>query len=97
VLNCNPPSKCTYKQPIVPEMAMVYQRSCAGNRHFCDLLARIEDHIIIILIILCCVWHFPVKNYLSIVLIWSSILANKSQKCRFPALDGDITLIFSPE
>ena len=25
-----------------------------------------------------CVWHFPIKNYLSIVLIWSSILANKS-------------------
>jgi len=24
---------------------MVYQRSSAGNRHFCNLLARIEDHI----------------------------------------------------
>jgi len=28
--------------------AVVYQRSGAGNRHFCNLLARIEDHINII-------------------------------------------------
>jgi len=28
---------------------MVYQRSGAGNRHFCNLLAIIEDHINIIL------------------------------------------------
>jgi len=28
---------------------MVYQRSGAGNRHFCDLLAKIEDHINMIL------------------------------------------------
>ena len=25
--------------------AKVYERSGAGNRHFCDLLAKIEDHI----------------------------------------------------
>jgi len=29
--------------------AMVYQRSGAGNRHFCDLLAKIEHHINMIL------------------------------------------------
>ena len=29
----------------------------------------------------------PVKNKLSIILIWSSILANKLQKYRFPAPD----------
>ena len=29
--------------------AVVYQRSGAGNRHFCNLLAKIEDHINIIL------------------------------------------------
>jgi len=28
---------------------MVYRTSGAGNRHFCDLLARIEDHINVIL------------------------------------------------
>ena len=27
----------------------VYERSGAGNRHFCDLLAKIEDHINMIL------------------------------------------------
>jgi len=32
-----------------PNLAMVYQRSGAGNRHFCDLLAKIEDHINMIL------------------------------------------------
>ena len=31
------------------QLAMVYQRSGAGNRHFCNLLARIEDHINMIL------------------------------------------------
>ena len=30
---------------IVLKWAMVYQRCGAGNRHFCNLLARIEDHI----------------------------------------------------
>jgi len=34
---------------IVLKWAMVYQRSGAGNRHFCNLLARIEDHINMIL------------------------------------------------
>jgi len=29
--------------------AMVYQRSGAGNQHFCNLLAKIEDHINMIL------------------------------------------------
>ena len=29
--------------------AKVYERSGAGNRHFCDLLAKIEDHINMIL------------------------------------------------
>ena len=29
--------------------AIVYQRSGAGNRHFCDLLAKIEHHINMIL------------------------------------------------
>jgi len=32
------------------------------------------------------------EKYLSIILIWSSIVAKKSQKCRFPAPDGAITL-----
>ena len=43
-----------------------------------------------------CVWHFPVKNYSSILSIWSCTLANKSQKCRFPALDGEMTLTLCP-
>jgi len=137
---------------------MVYQRSGAGNRHFCNLLARLEDHINVILSLfftgnaiqncygllkstggrskngifrvytvkndrnrhendvicgpsfaifapatgrldtaLTAVYGISSEKYLSIILIWSSILANQSQKCRFPAPEGAIILIFCPE
>jgi len=147
---------------------MVYQRSGAGNRHFCNLLARLEDYINVILSLfftgnaiqncygllkstggrskngifrvhtvkndrnrhendvicgpsLCFVSHvwtesaifapatgrldtaltavygISSEKYLNIILIWSSILANQSQKCRFPAPEGAIILILCPE
>ena len=38
-----------YTPPYNFSSAVVYQRSGAGNRHFCNMLAKIEDHINMIL------------------------------------------------
>ena len=42
-------SSIEYTSLILVYEAMVYERSGAGNRHFCSLLAKIEDHINMIL------------------------------------------------
>jgi len=59
------------------------------NAIFAPTAGRLETPITVVL---CIRIAFSVKNYLCIILIWSSILANKLQKCRFPAPDLWCTL-----